>query len=123
MVENKDPMETAIDKLKPIISQLGFGSVMGYCSGMAMKKIGKAVAFAVGVGFIAVQTAVSAGYIDVDWGKVKDDSMKKLDTTGDGKVDGEDMKVWWRKVKNLLTNKLPSAGGFSLGFLYGVKHG
>jgi uncharacterized membrane protein (Fun14 family) len=80
MVENKDPMETAIDKLKPIISQLGFGSVMGYCSGLAMKKIGKAVAFAVGIGFIAVQTAVSGGYIDVDWGKVKDDSLGKLDT-------------------------------------------
>ena len=84
MVENKpteqDPVETAIDKLKPVLSQLGFGSVMGYCSGMALKKIGKAVAFAVGVGFICIQGAVSTGYIDVDWNKVKKDSLSKLDT-------------------------------------------
>ena len=43
--------------------------------------------------------------------------------TGDGKLDVEDAKAWWRKVKALLTHKVPSAGGFSLGFLYGVRYG
>ena len=79
MVENKDPMEKAIDKMKPILAQLSFGSVMGYCSGMALKKVGKAVAFVVGIGFVGLQTAVSMGYIDVDWSKVKNDALKPLD--------------------------------------------
>lgn len=79
MVEKADPVESAIDKLKPVLQQLSFGSVMGYCSGMAMKKIGKMVAFVIGIGFIGIQSAVSAGYIDVDWGKIKDDALKPLD--------------------------------------------
>ena len=43
--------------------------------------------------------------------------------TGDGKIDVEDAKVYWRKLRALLTNKFPDAAGFSLGFLYGVKSG
>ena len=42
---------------------------------------------------------------------------------GDGKLGAEDMKVYWAKLKALLTANLPSSGGFSLGFLYGVKQG
>lgn len=42
---------------------------------------------------------------------------------GDGELTVEDAKYYWRKVKAVLTSKLPDAGGFSLGFLYGVKHG
>jgi FUN14 domain-containing protein 1 len=81
MVENKkDPVEAAIDKLKPMLQQLSFGGVMGYCSGMALKKVGKALAFVVGVGFVGLQLTVSAGYIDVDWGKIKDDALKPLDS-------------------------------------------
>jgi uncharacterized membrane protein (Fun14 family) len=53
---------------------------MGYCSAMAMKKIGKAAAFVVGVGFFGVQVAAHLKYIDVDWNKVKDDALKPFDT-------------------------------------------
>jgi hypothetical protein len=61
---------------------------MGYCSAMAMKKIGKAAAFIVGVGFFGVQVAAHLKYIDVDWNKVKDDALKPFDT-----VSGR--KRWW----------------------------
>merc|ERR1712130_123500 len=121
MTENKDPVEEALEKAKPLLAQASFGGVMGYCSGMALKKVGRAVAFLVGVTFIGLQTAVSMGYIDVDWSKVKDDAVKTIDKTGDGKLDVEDAKEYWRILKDMLTNKLPSAGGFSLGFLYGVR--
>lgn len=73
-------MEQALDKMKPVLAQLSFGSVMGYCSGMALKKVGKAVAFVVGIGFVGLQTAASMGYINVDWRKVKEDALKPLDT-------------------------------------------
>ena len=123
MVEDKkDAVETALDKIKPIVAKLGFGSIVGYCSGMALKKIGKAVAFVIGVGFICVQAAVTAGYIDVDWKKVQDDVVKQVDTNADGQLDTEDVKHYWRKVKTILTNGIPDAGGFSLGFLFAVKY-
>jgi hypothetical protein len=40
----------------------------------------------------------------------------------DGKIDEEDAKAWWRIIKEVLVYKLPSAGGFSLGFLYGARY-
>ena len=87
MPENKDvektssdAMAVAIDKAKPIIAKLSFGSVVGYCSGYTIKQIGKMAAVVLGAGFIAVPTCVSMGYIQVDWGKVKGDAIKQVDT-------------------------------------------
>jgi uncharacterized membrane protein (Fun14 family) len=86
MVENKDPVdpvdpvEAALDKLKPVLAQVSFGSVVGYCSGMALKKIGKVFAFVIGVGFVGIQSAVHAGYIEVDWAKIQKDAFKPIDT-------------------------------------------
>ena len=74
------------------------------------------------LGFMLVQTAVYSGYVDVDWKKVQDDVAKKADVNKDGKLTGEDLKGYWRKVKEILTKNVPNAGGFSLGFLYGVTH-
>eukprot|EP00549_Striatella_unipunctata_P024969 CAMPEP_0118696196 /NCGR_PEP_ID=MMETSP0800-20121206/13693_1 /TAXON_ID=210618 ORGANISM="Striatella unipunctata, Strain CCMP2910" /NCGR_SAMPLE_ID=MMETSP0800 /ASSEMBLY_ACC=CAM_ASM_000638 /LENGTH=122 /DNA_ID=CAMNT_0006595243 /DNA_START=24 /DNA_END=392 /DNA_ORIENTATION=+ len=122
MVEKKDTMTKAIEQAKPLLAKLSFGGVVGYCSGYAAKTIGKAVALLAGMSFIALQSAVYAGYINVDWNKVKDDVEKQLDTTGDGQLDVEDAKKYWEKAREILTDKLPSAGGFSLGFLYGVTN-
>lgn len=77
--EKQDPVERALELAKPVLAQVGFGSVMGYCSGTALKKIGKMVAFSVGCLFIGLQAAASTGYISVDWAKIKDSSMKSLD--------------------------------------------
>jgi hypothetical protein len=43
--------------------------------------------------------------------------------TGDGKIDMEDVKIWWKKFKTMMTYQLPDATGFSMGFLAGVKYG
>ena len=75
-----DAISQALDWLKPALGKLTFGGFVGYCSGIAAKKIGKAVAAAIGLGFIAIQGAVYTGYVDVDWAKVQDDVIKKVDT-------------------------------------------
>lgn len=120
--KSQDVVEGALDKLKPVLAKLGFGSVVGYCSGLAMKKIGKAVATVIGMGFLVVQGAVYAGYINVDWNKVQSDVVKSVDTNADGKLDTEDLKTYWKKVKDILVKGIPDAGGFSLGFLYAVQY-
>jgi uncharacterized membrane protein (Fun14 family) len=80
MVENKpDAVESALEKATPFLTNVTFGGMMGYTTGYAMKKIGKAVAFLVGITFIALQTGVYAGYIDVDWLKIKDSALKQID--------------------------------------------
>lgn len=93
MTEAKDVVEGAIDKLKPVLAKLSFGAIMGYCSAMALKKVGKALAIIVGLGFIGMQTAASTGYLAVDWTKIWDDVKSKADTNADGKFDTEDVKV------------------------------
>lgn len=118
-----DPTLKAIDLLKPILAKISFGTIMGYCSGYTFKKVGKVAAVVLGAGFVTIQTCVSYGYLDVDWDKVKDDAVKRVDTDGDGQLTTEDLKAYWKKLKTLLQNEIPSSGGFSLGFLYGIKHG
>lgn len=75
-----DPVNQLIEKAKPQISKLTFGGVVGYCSGAAAKKVGKAIAVLAGLTFIAIQSAVHTGYISVDWDKIKDDAVAKVDT-------------------------------------------
>jgi len=122
-VDNKssDPMAVAIEKAKPIIAKASFGSVVGYCSGYTIKQLGKMAAVVLGAGFILVQTCASYGYIQVDWVKVKGDAIKKVDTDGDGEFGAEELKVYWGKLKSLLTTNMANTGGFSLGFLYGLQ--
>jgi len=93
MTEAKDSVEIAIEKAKPILAKLSFGAVMGYCSGVALKKVGKILAVIVGIGFIGLQTASSIGYIAVDWTTIVDDAKKKADTNADGSFDSEDVKA------------------------------
>lgn len=118
-----DSVTIAIDNAKPIIAKISFGSVVGFFSGYALKQVGKVAAVVLGAGFIAVQTCVSYGYIRIDWGKVKDDAIKTVDTDGDGKLGADDLKIYWTKLKSLLTENLPNSGGFSVGFFWGIKQG
>jgi FUN14 domain-containing protein 1 len=120
---NRDPVEKAIEALAPALANVSFGAVMGFCSGYALKQVGKALAFVVGIAFIGLQAVRSTGYVDVDWEKVKQDMTKKIDATGDGTLTADDAKLWWQSFKSLMTKNLPGAGGFSFGFLYGVKSG
>ena len=116
-------MAQALEKLSPAMSQLSVGSVMGFCSGYAMKKVGKALAVVVGLGFVALQTAASYGYLEIKWQKISDAAKKSVDPNSDGKFDKEDIIILWKKVKAVLTTNLPSNAGFSLGFLCGLKSG
>ena len=50
------------------------------------------------------------------------DAFKVIDTDGDGKFTSEDIKAYWRGLKKLLTQGLPSSSGFVTGFVVGVKY-
>lgn len=76
---DKDAVNEFLEKNKPAIGEIGFGGAMGYFSGMAFRRVGKAVGVVIGLGFIGAQVAASSGYVQVDWEKVKDDAIKPLD--------------------------------------------
>eukprot|EP00539_Tryblionella_compressa_P006360 CAMPEP_0178764356 /NCGR_PEP_ID=MMETSP0744-20121128/17752_1 /TAXON_ID=913974 /ORGANISM="Nitzschia punctata, Strain CCMP561" /LENGTH=126 /DNA_ID=CAMNT_0020419535 /DNA_START=14 /DNA_END=394 /DNA_ORIENTATION=+ len=126
MASNNDPIDVVqkfIAKNSDALNQIGFGGVMGYCSGLAFRKASRAVAGIIGVGFIGLQTAKSMGYIDVDWNKIRDDAIKPLDANKDGKLDAEDAKVHWQTYQEAMKDSVPGAGGFSAGFLLGARRG
>jgi len=118
-----DIVLSTIDRAKPILAKISFGSIMGFCSGYSVKKAAEVAAVIAGAAFIAVQTCVSYGYIDVNWEKIKQDAINRVDADGDGKLGPDDLKLYWIKLRTFLTRNFPNSTGFSLGFFYGVKMG
>jgi len=56
--DDDDEVGKMIDKWTPqggFSGEITFGALVGFSSGYALKKIGKAAAFIIGVGFIAAQ--------------------------------------------------------------------
>lgn len=133
-------VQSAIDTGIP--TTISYGFVSGFCSGYALKKVGKVVAvvlgmfvdlppklilimvrFPVGLGFLGVQTLANFGYINVDHSQISDDFSKALDLNQDGKVDQEDANIAYEKTLNALQLNLPAGGGFAAGFIGGLRSG
>ena len=70
----------------PATSQALLGSALGGAAGYSLKVIGRAAAFTIGTGFIALQSLSYLGYVQVDWRKVERDATAKLDRDGDGEL-------------------------------------
>ena len=119
---SNDPINELIERSKPLLSKLTVGGILGYCSGTAAKKVGKALAIIVGLVYMGVQSAAYGGYLQIDWKKVETDITTRIDTDGDGKFTEQDLKNYWNKVKEILKYNIPNASGFSVGFLYGLKY-
>lgn len=106
------------------LAQLSLGSVAGFCSGYALKKVSKAAAIAVGVGFVAVQLLRYNGLIsDVDWGHVEETLVRALDTDGDGRITMTDVKVHLTRTVRILGFNIPSGAAFGGAFLLGLRYG
>ena len=61
-------------------------------AGYALKVAGKVAAFAVGTGFIGLQTLSYLGYVQVDWRKVERDATARFDKDGDGELTANDLR-------------------------------
>ncbi|MBZ1407879.1 FUN14 domain-containing protein, partial [Escherichia coli] len=68
--------------LSPYLGQVTFGGLAGYAVGYALKKVGRFLAIALGLLFIAVQLLAQAGYIQVDWTRIQKDVEPLLKQPG-----------------------------------------
>mmetsp|Transcript_19264 Transcript_19264/g.24837 ORF Transcript_19264/g.24837 Transcript_19264/m.24837 type:complete len:196 (+) Transcript_19264:145-732(+) len=116
-----DQVQVAIDSGVP--TALSYGFISGYCSGLALKKAGRAAAGVLGLGFICLQTLGYYGYIKVDHSKLKSDVEGLLDLNNDGKVDAADRAIAQKKIMEVLQHGMPSGGGFAAGFVGGIRSG
>ena len=105
-------LSTGWNLFKPIMAQLGFGGILGWAVGLLFKKTIKFVAIIIAIIFIGIQYCIYKGYIQgVDWLKI---SGEFKETFNEGFFTG----VW-----GFVTQNLPFGGGFTVGFLIGLKMG
>ncbi len=104
-----------MENLQPFIGQLTFGGLAGFATGYALKKIGKVLAVILGIGFLSLQLLAYAGYIQIDWTRIQQDVDPLLDQAR--------LQGLWNQLLEVLTFNLPFAGGFTAGFVLGLKRG
>ena len=92
------------------------GALVGYCSAIALRDVGRAAAAALGFVFLLFQGAASLGYVDINTDKLESDLTARLDMDGDGKLTAEDLRLLYEKAKQML----PSTAGFGAGFALGL---
>ena len=101
-----------VEILTPLLTQLGVGGVAGLCVGYALKKVGKIIAFIVGIAFIGLELLAYKGIIDihydvlVKWGE---DLFGQV-----GLLEG---------VMTLIIANMPFAASFLVGLAIGIKMG
>jgi len=98
-----------------LLEQLGFGALAGFVAGYALKKVGKLMAFVVGLFFVGVQTLAWMGYLSIEWAQVQADAEPLLSTGS--------LQEGWQGLLSVLTYNVPFAAAFLPGFLLGIRRG
>jgi uncharacterized membrane protein (Fun14 family) len=102
-------------------TKAGYGFVVGYCSGFAVKRVAKAAAFVIGGAFVVVQSLAYRGYVKVNQDQVSKDVEDYLDFNKDGRVDARDAEIAYDRLQSMLAYNLPSGGGFTAGLYTGIR--
>lgn len=63
------------------------------------------------------------GYVQVNHGRIQEDMEDMLDLNDDGKVDGHDGQIAYRKLMRILEFNLPAGSGYAAGFVAGLRSG
>jgi uncharacterized membrane protein (Fun14 family) len=101
-----------VEILTPLLTQLGVGGVAGLCVGFALKKLGKIVAFIIGLAFIGLELLAYKGIININYDALQQWGAELIGQVG--ALEG---------VMTLIIANLPFAASFIVGFAIGVKIG
>ena len=99
----------------PLLSQLGFGGVVGFLVGFTLKKVSKLVAIALGLIFILLQVLAYYGIVAIQWDPV---ASWWAQVTEPQKLQG-----LWATLRDILFTNVPALAGAVPGFLLGLKRG
>ncbi|HEX7021824.1 MAG TPA: FUN14 domain-containing protein, partial [Trueperaceae bacterium] len=87
----------------------------GFAAGYALKKVGKFVAIALGLLFVAIQLLAYYGFVSVNW--------FELQERVDPLLGGESLNRMWGFLVGLLTYNITFAAAFVPGLVIGLKRG
>lgn len=96
----------------PILPDLSLGGLLGFSAGYAVKKVGRAALFVIGVIFVVIQVLAYAGFIEVNWTRVQDVAQPAVE---EGARRGAE---WlWAAVRA----NVPFGAAFTGGVLLGLR--
>lgn len=100
------------EALWPLLPHLSVGALLGFATGLALKKLGRVVLVALGLLFLALQLLAYFDLVTVHWPRVQALAEPWLRQGGEAGV------AWLGRV---LTARLPFAGAFTVGLLVGLR--
>ncbi|RKX77056.1 MAG: hypothetical protein DRP87_10260 [Spirochaetes bacterium] len=103
------------NNLVPIITQLGFGGILGLIVGFTLKKLSKLVAILLGLIFILLQVLAYYGIVTINWTPI----ARWWESFTES---GAHISLW-EQLKTILFSNLPAVGGALAGFIIGLKIG
>lgn len=95
-----------------ILSTLGFGGLLGYFTGIAVKTVSRLLGCLLGIVFILMQLLAYYGLAEWHWDAIAEFVMGPAA----GAADAASAKLW-----AILTYNLPFTGGFATGFYIGLR--
>jgi len=99
-----------VEIITPLLTQLGVGGVAGLCVGYALIKLGRIIAFFLGIAFIGLQYLAYQGIISINYGPFIDWANGLF--TQVSVLEG---------IFSIIVGNMPFAGAFLTGFYIGVK--
>lgn len=115
MLESATSTLPDLESLAPYLGQISFGALAGFAAGYALKKVGKLLALAIGLLFIAIQVLAYFGFLSVNWNQVQ--------ATVDPLLEADSLNQGWHTLVSVLTINVPFALAFVPSLIIGLKRG
>ncbi len=96
-------------------TQIGFGGLIGFVVGFAIKKLIKLLLVAAGLFFLGLQLLAYEGYITINWQKFEFSLSNLAHKLPDFAVGNP--------ISSFLIFGMPFGASFALGFFFGLKKG
>mmetsp|Transcript_13662 Transcript_13662/g.34794 ORF Transcript_13662/g.34794 Transcript_13662/m.34794 type:complete len:333 (-) Transcript_13662:2111-3109(-) len=116
-----ETLSSLLPDLGDAASQISSGSLAGFATGVALRKIGKFAAFAAGSVFILLNTLSYTDYITINWHKIDSAYHKALDHDEDGVVTVNDLNAKFSQTVRVISHSIPTGIGFTAGMMYGMS--
>ncbi|KPA83374.1 putative mitochondrial hypothetical protein [Leptomonas pyrrhocoris] len=108
--------------LTNVSKEAAVSGAMGAAVGVAAHRLTSDALYGAGLCFAGLQCLSYFGLITIHWSAISDAVEKVADQNKDGKLDVEDAKIVWRRFMGYASRGVPSAAGFSSGFMIGYKY-
>lgn len=105
-----------------VSKEVAVSGAMGASVGVAARRLTSDALYGAGMCFAGLQVLAYCGIITIHWNVISGAVEKAADQNNDGKLDMEDVKIFWRRCMSYASRGVPSAAGFTSGFMFGYQY-